>query len=90
MPEVKLTVNEHYGDHVIPLTFPDAWEIEEIGMACKDASPMVDEEIRSALTASVGSPNIIDQAKGKRGRVVITCDDLSRPTPAGRVFPFIF
>jgi nickel-dependent lactate racemase len=89
VPEVKLTVNEHYGDHVIPLIFPDAWEIEEIGMACKDVSPMVDEEIRSALYASVGSPNIIEQAKGKRGRVVITCDDLSRPTPAGRVFPFI-
>ena len=77
MSEVKLTVNEHYGDHVIPLTFPDAWEIEEIGMACKDASPMVDEEIRSALNASVGSPNIIEQAKG-------TSSSLLAEFPRGR------
>ena len=67
MPVVKLRVNEHYGDQVISLKFPDAWEVEEIGMACKDISPMVDEKIRSALDTSIGSPNIIEQAKGKRG-----------------------
>jgi nickel-dependent lactate racemase len=50
---------------------------------------MTDEEIRNFLDNTVGSANIIEQAKGKKGRIVVTCDDLSRPTPAGRVFPFI-
>jgi nickel-dependent lactate racemase len=50
---------------------------------------MTDEEIRGALDNTVGSASITEQAKGKKGRIVVTCDDLSRPTPAARVFPFI-
>ena len=89
MQETKLRVNEHYGDNLIPLTFPDGWEIEEVKMLGSSKPPLTDEEIRSALDNSIGTATIVEQAKGKNGRVVITCDDLSRPTPAGRVFPFI-
>ena len=86
---MEVRVNEYYGDAPIPLIFPDGWRIEEVRMACSGAPPMTDEEIRSALDDAVGSANIVEQARGKRGNVVITCDDLSRSTPAGRVFPFI-
>jgi len=89
LQRVKVRVNEHYGDDLIPLDFPDGWKVREVAMACRDSEPMTDEEIRSALDGTIGAPNIAEQARGKRGRVVITCDDLSRPTPAGRVFPFI-
>jgi nickel-dependent lactate racemase len=82
-------VNEHYGDELIPLEFPDGWELNRIDMACKGIPPMTDEEIRGALDNTIGSANIFEQAKGKKGRIVVTCDDLSRPTPAYRVFPFI-
>jgi nickel-dependent lactate racemase len=50
---------------------------------------MTNDEIRGALDNTLGASNITEQARGKRGRIVVTCDDLSRPTPAGRVFPFI-
>lgn len=86
---VKVRVNEHYGDDLVPLTFPEGWSVEEVRMACSGGPPMSDDEIRSALDGAVDTPNIAEQARGKQGRIVITCDDLSRPTPAGRVFPFI-
>ncbi len=89
MQEVKIKVNEHYGDHDIPLVFPDGWSVESVEMACSGKPPMTDDEVRSALDNAIGAPNIAEQALGKKGRIVITCDDLSRPTPANRVFPFI-
>ncbi|MGD2200392.1 MAG: lactate racemase domain-containing protein [Candidatus Bathyarchaeota archaeon] len=89
MQRVKVRVNEHYGDDLIPLEFPDGWEVHMAEMACHSSKAMTDEEIRDALDNTVGSANIEEQARGKRGRIVVTCDDLSRPTPAGRVFPFI-
>jgi nickel-dependent lactate racemase len=89
MQDVKVRINEHYGDPLLPLEFPDDWKVNVTEMACKGSQPMTDEEIRNFLDNTVGSANIIEQAKGKKGRIVVTCDDLSRPTPAGRVFPFI-
>jgi nickel-dependent lactate racemase len=89
MRQVNVRVNEYFGDEQIPLSFPDGWKVNLVEMACKDAPPMDDEEIRSALDNSEGAPNIKEQAMGKKGRIVVTCDDLSRPTPAYRVFPFI-
>lgn len=80
----KIRVDEHYGDVLIPLTFPDGWNIEEVKIACKDEPPLNDDKIRSALNDPVGSPDITEQARGKTGRIIITCDDLSRPTPAAR------
>ncbi len=89
MQQVKVRVNEHYGDDLIPLEVPDGWNVRRVDMACVDEPPMTDDEIRNALDNAIGAPNIAEQAKGKTGRIVITCDDLSRPTPAGRVFSFI-
>ena len=89
MRQVNVRTNEFFGDELIPLSFPDGWKVNLVEMACKDAPPMDDEEIRSALENSEGASSIKEQARGKKGRIVVTCDDLSRPTPAYRVFPFI-
>ena len=89
MQQISLRVNEHYGDEDINLTFPERWSIHRVEMACKGTPQMNDDEIRAALDNAVGAQNIEEQARGKKGRIVITCDDLSRPTPADRVFPFI-
>ena len=89
MQNVSLRVNEHYGDEDIELTFPGGWNIKRVEMACRNKPPMIDEDIRVTMDNNIGSPNIVEQARGKTGRIVITCDDLSRPTPAHRVFPFI-
>lgn len=89
MQQVSLRVNEHYGDEIIKLTLPEQWKVHTVEMACKDTPQLNDNEIRTALDNSVGVSNIEEQARGKTGRIVITCDDLSRPTPADRVFSFI-
>ena len=89
MQQINLIVNEHYGDEIISLSLPERWTIHMVEMACKDKPPINDDEIRTALDNTVGAQNIEAQARGKTGRIVITCDDLSRPTPADRVFPFI-
>jgi nickel-dependent lactate racemase len=89
MQKIKLMVNEHYGDEEIHLNIPETWEVKMVEMSCKDTSELTDNEIREALDNTEGVMNIVDQARGKNGRIVITCDDLSRPTPADRVFPFI-
>ncbi|MBA7607414.1 hypothetical protein ES703_14573 [subsurface metagenome] len=89
MQKIRLTVNEHYGDEVIQLPLPGRWNVHRVEMACKDAPQLNDDEIRAAIDNTVGASTIEEQAKGKKGKIVVTCDDLSRPTPAGRVFPFI-
>jgi len=89
MQQISLIVNEHYGDEIINLTLPKRWKTHIVEMACKDTPQLNDNEIRTALDNTVGAPNIEEQARGKTGKIVITCDDLSRPTPADRVFPFI-
>ena len=89
MQLVKVRVNEFYGENHLPLEFPDGWEISEVWSKSKDTPHMVDDEIRNDLDNTIGSENIVEQARGKRGRIVITCDDLSRPTPVHRVLPFI-
>jgi len=89
LQEKKFRVNEYYGDNLVPLAFPDGWRLEEVKMACSGEKPMTDGEIRGALDNSVGAANISEQARGKKGKIVITCDDLSRPTPADRVLPFL-
>jgi len=89
MQQIRLTVNEHYGDEVIQLPLPEKWNVHRVEMACKDAPQLNDDEIRAALDNTVGASTIEEQAKGSKGKIVVTCDDLSRPTPAGRVFPFI-
>jgi nickel-dependent lactate racemase len=89
MQQIVLRVNEHYGDEVINLPLPESWKVQMVEMACKDTPQLNDDEVRAALDNAVGAANIKEQARGRKGRIVVTCDDLSRPTPADRVFPFI-
>jgi nickel-dependent lactate racemase len=89
MTDISLRVNEHYGDNLLKLNFPESWSIEEVKMVAQDTPPLSDDQVRDAFAHPIGTPSIKELAKGKRGRIVVTCDDLSRPTPAQRVFPFI-
>ena len=89
MQHVKLRVNEHYGDNLIQLDFPENWLIDVVKSGSEGMPPLSDEEIRNSLDNTIGADNISKQATGKTGRIVVTCDDLQRPTPCDRVFPFI-
>jgi len=88
MTSVSMWVDEHY-DRIVQIDFPKTWDVEMVKMAGHDAPAMTDEQIREALAHPIGSPTIGELAKGKTGKVVVTCDDLERPTPAYRVFPFV-
>jgi nickel-dependent lactate racemase len=52
------------------------------------APALTDDEIRAALRSTVQTGRIAELAQGKQS-VVITFDDCARPTPTGRVVPFV-
>lgn len=88
MTSVNIRVDEHY-DRTIQIDFPKTWRTDVVKMAGHDAPALTDEQIRDSLDHPVGSQGIGELARGKKGKIVVTCDDLERPTPAYRVFPFI-
>ena len=85
---VTVRTKEWYGDDPMTLTFPAGWDVHVQPMAGHDDVPLTDDEIRAALASPVGSPRIADLADG-RETACITFDDLTRPTSAHRVMPFI-
>ena len=75
-----------YGDEELTLNFPTGWEVEMLGP--KDAPALSDAQIERAFAEPIGTPRISELAKGKESAAIIV-DDLSRPTPAAQVIPFI-
>jgi len=75
-----------YGDEELTLNFPTGWEVEVLGP--KDAPALSDAQIERAFAEPIGTPRISALAKGKKSAAIIV-DDLSRPTPAAQVIPFI-
>ena len=82
------TVNSRawYGDEELTLTFPTGWEVEVLGP--KDAPVLSDAQIEQAFANPIGTPRISELARGKKSAAIIV-DDLSRPTPAATVVPFL-
>ncbi len=75
-----------YGDEKLTLNFPEGWDVEIL--APKDAAVLSETQIGQAFAQPIGKPRIAMMAKGK-GNAAIIIDDLSRPTPAARVIPFL-
>jgi len=76
------------GDNEMTISFPAGWQLEIRRMDGHSAPALSDDEIRTALRNPIGTRRIADLADGKRS-VVVTFDDLARPTPVGRVVPFV-
>ncbi len=75
-----------HGDEEIALRFPAEWEVRVFPMA--DGSDIGDGGIQAALSAPIQSPSLGQLARGK-GSAVLVVDDISRPTPAHRIVPFV-
>ena len=75
-----------YGDEELTLNFPTNWEVEVLGP--KDAPVLSDAQIERAFAEPIGTPRISELAKGRKSAAIVV-DDLSRPTPAARVIPFL-
>ena len=75
-----------YGDEKLTLNFPEGWQVEVLGP--EDGPALSDAQIEKAYAEPIGTPRIAELAKGKKSAAIIV-DDLSRPTPAARVIPFL-
>src|SRR5436309_6110 len=88
MPTNHTTMHSRawFGDEELTLTFPAGWEVTTLGP--KDAPKLSEAAIEAAFGAPIGTPRIAELARGKRSAAIVV-DDLSRPTPAAEVIPFV-
>lgn len=82
----KVRSRAWYGDEELTLNFPSGWEVDILRP--KDAPELSDAQIEKAFAEPIGTQRIAELAKGKKS-VAIIFDDLSRPTPAWRIIPFL-
>lgn len=75
-----------YGDEELTLNFPSGWEVEMLAPA--DGPALSDAQIARAFAEPIGTPRIAEMARGKKSAAIVV-DDLSRPTPAATVIPFL-
>ena len=85
---INLTTHEWYGDIEERLDFPDDWQVNIVNMAGHSAAVLSSDEIRNRINNPVGTKLLSDIAYGKK-TVVITFDDLTRPTPVNVVAPLV-
>ena len=86
MSVVSVKTAAWYGDRDVSLSFPESWPIHTV--AFEERPVLNDSQIRDAFLNPIGSPRVSEMAKGRKSAVILA-DDLTRPTPASRVIPFI-
>jgi len=77
-----------WGDIETELSFPKNWEVTVCPMDGHNAPKLNHEGFRKAFANPIGCKPIRELAKGKRN-VVILFDDMSRPTKAAEIIPFV-
>jgi nickel-dependent lactate racemase len=86
MKHVEILTSSWYKDEEVSLEFPDAWEIDVFRLPQR--SVLEDEEITEAFHTPTGTPRISEIARKKRSAAILV-DDLSRPTPAHALLPYV-
>jgi nickel-dependent lactate racemase len=77
-----------YGDSTFEIDFPPNWEIIICNMLGHEAQKLNKKGIRAAFSNPIGTARIAELARGKK-EVVILFDDLTRPTKAAELVPYI-
>jgi nickel-dependent lactate racemase len=77
-----------WGDIELKLDFPEHWDVHECRMTGHNAPKLTQEGFRKAFADPIGCRPIRTQATGKKN-VVILFDDMSRPTKAAEIVPFV-
>lgn len=75
-----------YGDIDLTLAFPAEWEVHVLPPP--DAPKLDTAAIEAAFANPIGTQRIAEMARGKRS-VAIVVDDVSRPTPAAQLIPYV-
>jgi len=86
--KIRLPQFPWYGDSTFEITFPGDWEVITCTMPGHDAPKLNKKGIRAAFANPIGTPTIAELAREKK-EVVILFDDLSRPTKAAPLVPYI-
>ncbi len=77
-----------FGDTDLELELPADWPVTLRPMPGHDRPPLDDAGLRAALANPIGAPRLRELARGKR-QAAIVFDDISRPTPVDRIWPFV-
>lgn len=77
-----------YGDSKFEIDFPPNWQVIICNMPGHDAPKLNKREIQAVFANPIGTPRIAELARGKK-EVAILFDDLSRPTKAAELVPYI-
>lgn len=77
-----------YGNTGLELQFPDDWSVQVCGMPGASRTALSTQPIRKALSNPIGSETISSLA-AEREEAVIIFDDMTRPTRAYEIVPFI-
>ncbi len=94
-PPLAPTVDRHlvtmpsrawYGDVDLTLEFPAAWKVQTLAM--KDAPTLSAAQIEAAFANPIGTAPIHQLAQGRKSATIVV-DDLSRPTPASVLIPYV-
>ena len=85
---VKLPSLLWYGNTGLELQFPKEWSIHVCAMPGTNQPALAPEEIKGALMKPIGSKKISSLA-AEREEAVIIFDDMTRPTRAYEIVPFI-
>lgn len=86
MSTVTVKTAAWYGDRDVDLTFPEDWPI--VTSEFESRPVLTDDQMRDAFMNPIGTPRVSEMAKGRKSACILV-DDLTRPTPASHVIPFI-
>lgn len=86
MQTVSVPWGMWYNDHRFDMAFPNGWDLT---VPVMHGGPDIgDMGIRSALAHPIGAPCLRELASGRQDAAILI-DDLTRPTPAYRLLPYI-
>ena len=85
---VKVPQLAWWQDIETELCFPEKWQVTACKMHGHDAAKLGEDGFRKAFANPFGTQPIRELARGKKN-VVILFDDMSRPTKAAGIVPFV-
>lgn len=88
MIEVSVPTLLWYSDTSLRLRFPSEWKVKTYPMDGDSLPPLDDMGIKTALSNPIGSKTVGELAKTRKEAVIVV-DDMTRPTRAYRIIPFL-
>jgi nickel-dependent lactate racemase len=85
---VTIRTHEFYGDIIERIDLPREWRVTTVPMPGSDLPALTPDRMRQAIDGPIGTPPLAEIAAGKRTAMILF-DDITRPTPADEVVPFV-